>query len=296
MPSPALPADVPPQPWTGRFDGDGAEHRRWWQAVTPYAPHPLPGGSSGARPAVILGFGSDAGVRRNKGRPGAAAAPAAIRAALGPLAFHLAREVHDAGDVTVAGDALEAGQARAGLAITGLLDAGALPVVLGGGHETAFASYLGVAGSAAVREGLRVGVLNLDAHFDLRDEPVPSSGTPFLQMARAEAAAGRELNYAVVGISEANNTGALFQTAAELGVDYLLDEDCSADAVARLCGGVPGPGGRAVPDHRPGRAACVGGAGCERPGGLRRPVAGHQRRLPAGGRRAGSCCILTSRN
>ncbi|HSL35646.1 MAG TPA: formimidoylglutamase, partial [Arthrobacter sp.] len=208
--------------------GDGPEHRRWWQAVTPYAARRVR--TASARPAVILGFGSDAGVRRNKGRPGAAAAPAAIRADLGPLAFHLNREVHDAGDVTVAGDALEAGQARAGLAITGLLDAGQLPVVLGGGHETAFASYLGVAGSAAVREGLRVGVLNLDAHFDLRDEAVPSSGTPFLQMARAEAAAGRELRYAVVGISEPNNTRALFRTAGELGVDYLLDDDCSADA------------------------------------------------------------------
>ncbi|MEQ4519635.1 formimidoylglutamase [Pseudarthrobacter sp. B907] len=233
MPSPARTTDVPPQPWTGRFDGDGPEHRRWWQAVTPYAPHrpthPQTAGS-GARPAVLLGFGSDAGVRRNKGRVGAAAAPATIRAALGPLAFHLDRDVHDAGDVTVTGDALEAGQARAGLAITELLDAGVLPVVLGGGHETAFASYLGVAGSAAVREGLRVGVLNLDAHFDLRDEPVPSSGTPFLQMARAEAAAGRELQYAVVGISEPNNTPALFRTAAGLGVDYLLDEDCSAEA------------------------------------------------------------------
>ncbi|KRE81731.1 formimidoylglutamase [Arthrobacter sp. Soil763] len=234
MLSPALTVDVPPQPWTGRFDGDGADHRRWWQAVAPYAAHPLPAAPVGARPAVILGFGSDAGVRRNKGRVGAAAAPAALRAALSPLAFHLDREVHDAGDVTVAGDALEAGQARAGLAITALLDAGALPVVLGGGHETAFASYLGVAGSAAVRDGLRVGVLNLDAHFDLRDEPAPSSGTPFLQMARAEAAAGRELRYAVVGISEPNNTAALFRTTGELGVDYLLDEDCSAEAAAEF--------------------------------------------------------------
>lgn len=233
MVPPALPVDVPPEPWTGRFDGDGAEHRRWWQAVTPYSARTLPtpaGTTAGMRPAVVLGFGSDAGVRRNKGRPGAAAAPAAIRSALGPLAFHLTRKVFDAGNVTVAGDALEAGQARAGLVITRLLDAGRLPVVLGGGHETAFASYLGVAGSAAVREGLQVGVLNLDAHFDLRDETLPSSGTPFLQMARAEAAADRELRYAVVGISEPNNTRALFRTADELGVDYLLDEDCSAEA------------------------------------------------------------------
>ncbi|WP_024368387.1 arginase family protein, partial [Arthrobacter sp. TB 26] len=147
MVSPVPAVDVPPQPWTGRFDGDGPEHRRWWQAITPYAPRRAQPGRPVVRPAVILGFGSDAGVRRNKGRTGAAAAPAAIRAALAPLAYHLGRDVHDAGDVTVAGDALEAGQARAGLAITSLLDAGQLPVVLGGGHETAFASYLGVAGS-----------------------------------------------------------------------------------------------------------------------------------------------------
>jgi formiminoglutamase len=223
----ALAVDVSPTPWTGRFDGDGAEHRRWWQAVAPLA-SATPGTAS--RPAVVLGFCSDAGVLRNKGRLGAAAAPAAIREALGPLAFHLDRDVFDAGDVVVEDDSLEAGQQRAGRAISGLLDAGNLTVVLGGGHETAFASYLGVAGSEAVR-GKRLGVLNLDAHFDLRDEPTPSSGTPFLQMARAEAAEGRQLQYAVVGISEPNNTRTLFNTAERLGVKYLLDELCTPEAV-----------------------------------------------------------------
>ncbi len=234
METSTLPVDIRPEAWTGRFDGDGAEHRRWWQAITPYTPD----GDAAARtrPAVVVGFCSDEGVRRNKGRVGAAAAPAAIRAALGPLAYHLDRTVFDAGDVVVEGEALEDGQQRAGTVVSALLDAGNLTVVLGGGHETAFASYLGVAGSAAVRgtetaSGKRLGVLNLDAHFDLRDEAVPSSGTPFLQMARAEAAAGRELRYAVVGISESNNTRTLFDTADRLGVKYLLDEDCSAPAV-----------------------------------------------------------------
>ncbi len=235
MDLPALTIDVTPQPWTGRFDGDGEEHRRWWQAVAPYTPGAespeSPRQASATRPAVILGFASDEGVRRNKGRTGAALASAAIRAALGPLAFHLDRTVSDAGDVVVSDGALEAGQVRAGHAITAMLDAGQLTVVLGGGHETAFASYLGVAGSDAVRGGKRLGVLNLDAHFDLRDEPLPSSGTPFLQMAGAEAAAGREFRYAVVGISEPNNTRALFNTADLLGVRYLLDEDCTAERV-----------------------------------------------------------------
>jgi formiminoglutamase len=229
MPAYLPSVDVPPKPWTGRFDGDGAEHRRWWQAVTPYDAVTAAGHAT--KPAALLGFCSDEGVRRNKGRPGAAAAPAALRAALGPLAFHLNRAVADAGDVVVTGTGLEAGQERTGRAVTALLDDGHLPVVLGGGHETAYASYLGVAGCAAVQKGRRLGVLNLDAHFDLRDEPEPSSGTPFLQMARAEAAAGRDFRYAVVGISEPNNTRALFDTAQELGVQYLLDEDCGLERV-----------------------------------------------------------------
>ncbi|TNB76266.1 formimidoylglutamase [Arthrobacter sp. BB-1] len=239
----SIPAvDVPPQPWKGRFDGDDASHRRWWQAVVPYGTETEAGALRGGveqtpQPVALLGFASDEGVRRNKGRPGAAAAPAAIRSALGPLAFHLDRTVADAGDVVVSGGALEAGQERAGRAVTALLDSGQLTAVLGGGHETAFASYLGVSSSAAVQGGQRLGILNLDAHFDLRDEAVPSSGTPFLQMARAEAAAGRDFRYAVVGISEPNNTRALFNTARMLGVQYLLDEDCGAERVGDFVAG-----------------------------------------------------------
>ncbi|MCY0904107.1 formimidoylglutamase [Arthrobacter sp. H14-L1] len=227
-----LTIDIPAQPWSGRNDGDGAEHRRWWQAVTALGGETALGAAlpaGGTRPAVLLGFCSDEGVRRNQGRVGASAAPAEIRAALGSLAWHGERTLYDAGDVLVSGAGLLAGQLRAGAALTAMLDGGALTVVLGGGHEIAYASYLGVVNSRRVREGARWGVLNLDAHFDLRDAPVPSSGTVFLQMANAEAEAGRSLNYAVVGISEPNNTRALFRTADQLDVKYLLDEDCSLE-------------------------------------------------------------------
>lgn len=226
----ALTIDNPAAPWTGRDDGADPAHRRWWQAVGDSAASTVDASLPG--PAALLGFCSDAGVLRNHGRTGAAAAPAAIRSALGSLAFHGTRSISDAGDIVVSGDALEDGQARAGAAITELLDAGYLTAVLGGGHETAYASYLGVAGTAAVANGARLGVLNLDAHFDLRQAPRPSSGTPFLQMAHAEADAGRELNYAVVGISEPNNTRALFDTAHRLDVKYLLDEDCTTERTA----------------------------------------------------------------
>lgn len=244
---------IPPAGWSGRTDGTGPEHLRWHQAVCALdstafptaAPSPQQagsasaGGDSGAGGAAtdgrhttaLIGFASDEGVRRNHGRVGACQGPAALRSALSSLAVvdgtgYLAY----AGDVTVQlgsedspGD-LEAGQAQLAQQITALVDTHDLTVVLGGGHETAYASYSGLAGSTRVCSDTRIGILNLDAHFDLRQAPLPSSGTPFLQAAQDEQSAGRQFSYAVVGISEANNTRVLFQTAEQLGVRWLTDE------------------------------------------------------------------------
>lgn len=244
---------IPPAGWSGRTDGTGPEHLRWHQAVCALdstafptaAPSPQQagsasaGGDSGAGGAAtdgrhttaLIGFASDEGVRRNHGRVGACQGPAALRSALSSLAVvdgtgYLAY----AGDVTVQlgsedspGD-LEAGQAQLAQQITALVDTHDLTVVLGGGHETAYASYSGLARSTRVCSDTRIGILNLDAHFDLRQAPLPSSGTPFLQAAQDEQSAGRQFSYAVVGISEANNTRVLFQTAEQLGVRWLTDE------------------------------------------------------------------------
>jgi formiminoglutamase len=239
-----LSVDTAPLPWTGRNDGADPADARWWQkveALTALGPtdgppdHGTPGANrEEPRPAAFLGFCSDEGVRRNQGRPGAALGPQALRAAMSSLAVHSQRALRDAGDVVVSGTGLEDGQHRAGQAVTSLLNAGFLTVLLGGGHETAYASYLGVAGSTPVQSGRRLGVLNLDAHFDLRREPVATSGTPFLQMADAEKAAGRDFGYAVLGISAPNNTSSLFRTADRLGVAYLQDEQCSLMEATRF--------------------------------------------------------------
>lgn len=215
--------------WSGRTDGDAPEHLRWHQAVRPAAS--APSQPDDGRSTALIGFASDEGVRRNRGRVGAAEGPDALRAALSPLSYQASTgSLTDHGDVTVAlgdeehpGD-LEAGQATLAQKVSALLDSHDLTVVLGGGHETAYASYRGLAGSRHVGEDTRIGILNLDAHFDLRREPVPTSGTPFLQALQEEAAAGRTARYAVVGISEPNNTQALFATASEHGVRWMTDE------------------------------------------------------------------------
>ncbi|GGC80595.1 formimidoylglutamase [Tersicoccus solisilvae] len=213
-----------PFAWSGRTDGTGPEHRRWHQAVTT-------GSDTADAGVALVGFASDEGVRRNQGRPGAAAGPDALRRALAPLALHTDVPIVDTGTVTVEGQDLETAQHRLGDHVARALDAHELVIVLGGGHETAWGSYQGRVRSARLggteRADRRTGVLNLDAHFDLRAAPAPSSGTPFRQMADADRAAGRGFRYTVLGISEASNTAALFATADELGVRYLTDEQCT---------------------------------------------------------------------
>ena len=34
---------IPPQPWTGRIDGDGPEHARWHSTIQPLHMHDAPG-------------------------------------------------------------------------------------------------------------------------------------------------------------------------------------------------------------------------------------------------------------
>ncbi|KRE35788.1 formimidoylglutamase [Janibacter sp. Soil728] len=201
-----------PFEWSGRTDGEGSAHRRFFHTVT------RPG--AGTRPdAALIGFASDEGVRRNKGRVGAAQGPGALRAALGSLAVHEDLVVVDHGDVSVEADDLEGGQRRLGEVVAAAAADGALTVVLGGGHETAYGSHLGLGPRP------RMGVLNLDAHFDLREADVPTSGTPFLQIARERRATGVDMRYAVVGISRTSNTGVLFETAESIGARWLLDDD-----------------------------------------------------------------------
>lgn len=161
----------------------------------------------GATAVVIAGFPVDEGVRRNGGRPGAAEAPAEIRRWLLRMTVDprlamamtacLARVV-DLGDLLPSGS-LERDQERLGEAIAPHLAAGRRVIVLGGGHETAFGTFLGHAGASR-----RVFIANLDAHPDVRPlrvidgRPQAHSGSPFRQA--IEHGSGACVGYAVAGL------------------------------------------------------------------------------------------------
>jgi formiminoglutamase len=215
--------------WTGRVDPE-PDSARWHQRIQPLTAQ-SPAGLS------LLGFACDEGVRRNHGRTGAADGPEAIRKALANLAWHRHGPAYDAGDVVCADGNLEAAQARLADAVKTLLDAGHLPVVLGGGHEIAYGSWSGLATHMGQQaQAPRIGIINFDAHFDLRDPAfVHSSGTPFAQIAEQCAQRGWPFRYACLGVSKVSNTRALFNKAAELGVLVREDDEMTAANLEQLC-------------------------------------------------------------
>ena len=210
--------------WQGRIDAaEGALGRRWHQLIRPLT------ATTDAGSIVLSGFACDAGVARNQGRIGAAAGPAAIRDALRNMPVHECERLADAGDVGCVGDELEAAQAALGARIAGQLQRGLVPITLGGGHEVAFASFTGLATQLADRGGApRIGVVNFDAHFDLRRADRPNSGTPFLQIADDCEQRCWPFRYCCLGVSRYANTRALFERARQLDTVWMHDEDMDA--------------------------------------------------------------------
>jgi formiminoglutamase len=222
--------DDPLDLWHGRADPDGETGRRWHEIVRPFAEHPQ-------AQAVLLGFACDEGVRRNHGRPGAAKGPAALRRMASTLPAWPGLQIADGRDVRCDDTDLESAQARQAERVAAAIERGALPIGIGGGHEIAYATYRGILQSKVPsgRKIERLGILNFDAHFDLRRDQRATSGTPFLQALVDAAGSERSVSYRVLGISETANTQALFDTARRHNVQHVLDTELLArDLAAQL--------------------------------------------------------------
>ena len=204
--------------WAGREDGEGDKFQRY---------HHLLRAAPAAAEFTLIGFACDEGVVRNGGRPGAAKGPAAIRSALANMVPTTKVAIRDAGDIECADEDLDAAHGELAYAVAAALEAGSTPIVLGGGHEVAFGSFSGLLKHQQHKqdEVPQIGIINFDAHFDLRGDETPTSGTPFLQAARACKATGADFHYLVLGIAQHANTRALFETAEQWKVRFIYDTD-----------------------------------------------------------------------
>jgi formiminoglutamase len=169
---------------------------------------------------ALVGCPQDEGVRRNKGRTGAAQGPAEIRRALYryPVsAAHQGLRLVDLGDVP-AGATLEETHEALRAVVRCCLARAAKVVVLGGGNDISYADC-----SALALEQPDLLAFNIDRHLDLRADPVRNSGTPYRQLLEEGfLPPGR---FHEVGINSFANSQAYlrYAEAREVGVHQLAD-------------------------------------------------------------------------
>ena len=229
------PADM--TQWTGRAEPfETARARYWYQLAQPYEDQNI----------GLIGFACDQGVRRNQGRVGARAAPPLIRRAFATLPViadlqqrfdgQLSTLLGDAGDIhchdedSFADSTLEQAQIKYADAVSTIVKQGGLPIGLGGGHAIAYGSFLGLwqalENTSEANATPTIGIINFDAHLDIRQSDVATSGTPFRQISEHLDAHGQPFHYCCIGVSRFSNTAALFDRAEQLGVQVISDEDC----------------------------------------------------------------------
>lgn len=216
--------------WQGRQDAKPEEY--YYQIVQLFDltkntswPHKQESPAEQTHSFALLGFASDIGVQRNLGRAGAANGPQTIKQALARLPLHHNITLYDVGSIVVHNNDLESAQAALADVIQILLTQNLIPIVLGGGHETAWGHYQGLEKFLAKKP---LSIINFDAHFDLRDIPdnqQGTSGTPFRQIAATRQKQNLAFDYNCIGIQKAGNTQHLFEVAQALKVNYLLAED-----------------------------------------------------------------------
>jgi len=203
--------------WQGRLDGEELLHHRIFQRVRQETDYDAV--SKGD--FVLHGFAVDEGVQRNKGRVGAKDAPDIIRKNMSNFPVILPDfSLLDFGNMSCEGGNLEQAQADLAKKVSKVLLKGARSLVLGGGHEVMYGHYLGV--KTAFPEQ-KVGIINIDAHFDNRmpeQGTGASSGTGFWQVAQEG-----NIHSLHIGIQRNSNTLKLFDTAHQYGMKYILADE-----------------------------------------------------------------------
>jgi formiminoglutamase len=191
---------------------------------------------------ALLGFQCDEGVRRNQGRDGAANAPDAIRDALyrmtpdhNPAFAKLLAHATDFGNLQLKSD-LGDSQATLGGVIAECLAHGTIPIVLGGGHETAYGHFLGY-----VKAERSVRVLNWDAHPDVRHliDGHGHSGSPFRQA--IEHPSKRCTRYDVAGLLPHAVADAHATFVTDHGGHIWWRHELIRDTVEAISGAAHGP-------------------------------------------------------
>ena len=215
--------------WNGRVDGEELDVLRIHQVVKIMTLEELITVDSDEKKVCFVSFNSDEGVRRNSGRLGAKDGWIQVKKALS--GFPIFKEDLKFYDlkfpIEVVGHDLESAHAELANIVTELKKRNFLVVLLGGGHDVAFANYSGILQYASEKSiAPKIGIINFDAHFDMREySNGRNSGTMFLQIADICKEKNLSFDYNVFGVQKFSNTKRLFDRADSFGVKYYFAEE-----------------------------------------------------------------------
>ncbi len=245
----------------------------------------------------LLGVPFDATVI---GRPGARAGPAAIRqqlATLKPFTFQdggFEIDVADWGDVRVTGKSVPDAHRAVERAARQIAESGAIPLCLGGDHSLADPLIRGNTGPDT-----KLGVINLDAHLDMREAEYVTSGSPFRLLLDDSRIDSR--NLVQVGIREFATSAHYGKRALDDGVLVMTPDDVAESGLATtvekaLARALDGPRRFYLSiDMDVLDAAYAPGVSAPTPGGFTtRELMTLTRLLAASGKVAGACIVETA--
>ncbi|KJG57343.1 arginase [Photobacterium kishitanii] len=199
--------------------------------ISPYTQQCQPG-------VMLVGVISDLSLDWGRGLQGAKEGPASIRRILPRTHAQTKLPFYDAGDIeqTIDDQSFVAVSQRQHQLLLRSLRDGHFPVVLGGGHEISIASYQAlsdfsaeslsasaVADQQRMLASPRVGVINFDAHFELRPSLSLRAGSAFHTAWCYSKEQQRSFDFLGLGICDHANSQAMFKLAEELGCQWLLD-------------------------------------------------------------------------
>jgi formiminoglutamase len=213
--------------WQGRKDSLAGE--RFFQHVDVKDIRTSPLDRSSAATA-ILGFCSDEGIRRNEGRVGAKTGPMFLREQLAKLPCHSNKQFIDVGNI-IGNQDLESAQQEFAKLVSYCHQQGYQTIAMGGGHEIAWGHFLGLTNSYP-----EIGIINFDAHFDLRPlvaNNLGTSGTPFWQIHQYCQQNNLPFHYCCLGIQAHANTQSLFTCANTFKVPYLTAKQINETDLAQ---------------------------------------------------------------
>ncbi len=220
--------------WKGRKSNPDLENQYWHQQIEIFDVSNLQTqilNKEGISVALV-GYVCDEGVKRNRGRIGADQGPKALRERLAKLPIHFeSKRVADVGDVVCCDDDMESCQEMFSNLISELIKQKVFPIAIGGGHDISYGHFKGIWDVIKLTEKRKVGIINFDAHFDLRPVEIKgNSGTPFNQIISELKNTNEQVDYFAIGIQRQSNTKELFEIAKREQVDFAINYDCESSS------------------------------------------------------------------